>query len=271
MSPQFTSRATGSRDDVRLGIDFGGTGIKGAAVDLATGELAGPKRRLATPRESTPTAVLEVFRQVIEHNPAVDGPVGFTVPGRVRNGVVEIAPNIDPSWVGLDAAGFLADELGREVAVINDADAAALAELEYGAAKGRSGTVLVTTLGTGIGAGLLHDGVLVPNVEVGHLAMHGTEAEKWAATSVREHLNLPWSEWAERLTEFYRLMERVFAPELIVVGGGVSKAHDRFLPEIAIDTEIVPAQLFNRAGIVGCALRTRDAGITPRPVPPQRA
>lgn len=259
MSPQFTSKATGRRDDVRLGIDFGGTGIKGAAVDLATGELAGPKRRLETPRESTPQAVLEVFREILDFNPAVDGPVGITIPGLVRDGVVGIAPNVHPAWKGLDADAFLTEGLGREVTVVNDADAAALAEARYGAAHGRGGTVLVTTLGTGIGAGLLRNGELVPNVEVGWLSLHGTEAEKWAATSAKEHLNLSWSAWAERLTEFYRMMERLFAPDVIVVGGGVSKAHDKFLPQIEVDTEIVPAQLFNRAGIVGCALQTLGA------------
>lgn len=259
MTPQFTSRATGERDDVRLGIDFGGTGIKGAAVDLATGELAGPKRRLETPRPATPAAVVEVLREVIDHNPRVDGPVGITVPGQVRDGVVGIAPNIHGDWQGLDAAAFLSEELGREVSVVNDADAAALAEHRFGAARGRSGTVLVTTLGTGIGAGLLRDGVLVPNIEVGHLTLHDMPAEQWAATSAREHLNLSWQEWAERLTEFYRIMERVFSPDLVVVGGGVSKAHEKFLPFIDVDVEMVPAELRNRAGIVGCALRTYGA------------
>ncbi|MFC6154755.1 polyphosphate--glucose phosphotransferase [Nocardioides yefusunii] len=256
MSPQFTSKATGARDDVRIGIDFGGTGIKGAAVDLATGELAGPKRRLDTPRVSTPDAVLAVFREVLEFNPRVDGPVGITVPGIVADGVIGRAPNIHPDWVGLDAAAFLTEGLQREVSLINDADAAALAEHRYGAAAGRNGTVLVTTLGTGIGAGLLRDGVLVPNVEVGHIPMHGTEAEKWASTSARELVNLSWTQWAERLTEVYGLFERIFTPDLIVVGGGVSKAHEKFLPHVEVTTEIVPATLRNRAGIVGCALLT---------------
>ena len=258
MTPQFTPKAVGARDDVRLGIDFGGTGIKGAAVDLADGTFAGPKRRLDTPRVSTPAAVVEAFREVLEFNPRVDGPIGVTVPGIIREGVVGRAPNIHPDWHGLDAPAFLTEQLGREVTVLNDADAAALAEHRFGAARGRSGTVIVTTLGTGIGSGLLRDGELVPNVEAGHMELRGGMAEHWAATSVREHLNLPWEEWAERLTEFYRLVERVFTPDLIVVGGGVSKAHEKFLPFIDLDTEIVPAQLRNRAGIVGCALRTLD-------------
>lgn len=256
MTPQFTPKAVGARDDVRLGIDFGGTGIKGAAVDLADGSLAGPKRRLDTPRPATPTAVVEVFREVLEFNPRVDGPVGVTVPGIIRAGVVGRAPNIHPGWHGLDAPAYLSEHLDREVTVINDADAAALAEHRFGAAKGRQGTVIVTTLGTGIGSGLLRDGVLVPNVEAGHMELHGGMAEHYAATSAREHLNLPWEEWAGRLTEFYRLVERIFTPDLIVVGGGVSKAHEKFLPLIDVSTEIVPAQLRNRAGIVGCALRT---------------
>lgn len=245
-----------SAPDVRLGIDFGGTGIKGAAVDLTTGTFAGPRRRIDTPEVSTPAAVVEVFREIIDFLEVPNGPVGVAVPGIVKHGVVGTAANIHPNWQGLDAHAYLTDALGREVTVLNDADAAGLAELRYGAAKGRDGLVVVTTLGTGIGSAFFMDGVLVPNTELGHMQLHGMVAEQWAATSARERDALSWEEWAVRLTEFYRLVERVFSPELVVVGGGVSKAYEKFLPYVEIDTELVPAVLRNRAGIIGAALAT---------------
>lgn len=240
--------------DVRFGIDFGGTGIKGAPVDLATGEFTAPRTRIPTPSESTPEAVTEIFAQMLTKHPQVTGPVGVTIPGIVRHGVVGLAPNIHPSWEGVDADALLTKALDREVHVINDADAAGQAEATLGAAKGRTGLVIVTTLGTGIGSGFMYDGRLVPNVELGHLEIGGRVAEHWAATSIREKESLSWEEWAERLTAYYRHLERLFSPELFVVGGGVSKSSEHFLPLVEIDTEIIPAALKNRAGIVGAAL-----------------
>jgi len=177
-----------------------------------------------------------------------------TVPGVVRHGVVHSAANIDPAWLGADADALFTEATGRDVHVVNDADAAGLAEVRYGAARGRQGLVIVTTLGTGIGSALVYDGVLVPNSELGHLEIDGHVAEKRAANSVRENHELSWEKWAERLTTYYRTLEKLFSPDLFVVGGGVSKKAAHFLPLLELDTEIVPATLRNKAGIVGAAL-----------------
>ncbi len=190
--------------------------------------------------------------------------VGITVPGVMKRGVVHSAPNIDPAWIGTDADALFSEALGREVHLINDADAAGLAEVEYGAARGRRGLVIVTTLGTGIGSALVHDGVLVPNSELGHVQIDGRVAEQHAANSIRERDDLSWQEWAGRLTVYYRTLERLFTPELFVVGGGVSQQSEEFLPLIEIDTEIVPATLRNRAGIIGAALLGQPRGREPQ-------
>jgi polyphosphate glucokinase len=237
-----------------FGIDFGGSGIKGAPVDLDKGEFAAERVRIDTPQPSTPTAVADVFAELLGRFDDSDGPVGVTVPGVVMHGVVHSAANIDAAWVGEDADRLITDRTGRDVHVVNDADAAGLAEVRYGAAKGRGGLVIVTTLGTGIGSAMVYDGVLVPNSELGHLEIDGHDAEKRAAASVRERHDLSWEEWARRLTTYYRKLEHLFSPELFVVGGGVSKKADRFLHLIDIDTEIIPAELLNAAGIVGAAL-----------------
>lgn len=236
-----------------IGIDFGGSGIKAALVDLNTGQLAADRERIDTPEKSTPEAVAEVMAELLERFAAPDSPVGVTVPGVVRAGVVGSAANIDEHWIGCDASSFLSDRLKRTVQVINDADAAGIAEMQYGAAKGRRGLVILTTLGTGIGSALLYDGVLIPNTELGHLELDGHVAESRAANSAREDHDLTWEHWARRLTAYYSALERLFSPDLIVVGGGVSKQADKFLPLLDIRTEIVPAQLGNDAGIVGAA------------------
>jgi polyphosphate glucokinase len=237
-----------------FGIDFGGSGIKGAPVDLGTGEFAQERVRIDTPQPATPDAVAKVFAELIGRFEDSTGPVGVTVPGVVKNGVVHSAANIDSHWIGEDADKLFTDATGRDVHVVNDADAAGLAELRYGAAKGRTGLVILTTLGTGIGSAFLYDGVLVPNSELGHLEIDGHDAESRAASSVKEKKELSWEEWAKRLTTYYRQLERLFSPDLFVVGGGISKKSDKFLPLVEIDTEIVPAQLLNNAGIVGAAL-----------------
>ena len=237
-----------------FGIDFGGTGIKGAPVDLDRGALAGERARIKTPSPSTPEAVAEVFVELLGRYPDSSGPVGVTVPGVVRHGVVRSAANIDEAWVGTDADRLFTEATGREVHVVNDADAAGLAEVRYGAAKGRSGLVIVTTLGTGIGSALVHNGVLVPNSELGHLEIDGHDAESRAANSAREREDLSMTRWAKRLTTYYRTLEMLFSPDLIVVGGGISKQSEDFLPLIEIETEIVPATLLNKAGMVGAAL-----------------
>src|SRR3954471_13924309 len=248
--------------DLPFGIDFGGTGIKGAPVDLEKGEFALERERIKTPSPSTPEAVAEVFVDLLGRFPDSRGAVGVTVPGVVRHGVVHSAANIDEAWIGTDADRLFTDATGRDVHVVNDADAAGLAEVRYGAARGRSGLVIVTTLGTGIGSALVFIGVLVPNSELGHLEIDGHDAESRAANSAREREDLSWKHWAERLTKYYRTLERLFSPELFVVGGGVSKESDHFLPLLEIDTEIIPATLRNQAGVVGAALYASEGGGT---------
>jgi len=244
-----------------FGIDFGGTGIKGAPVDLRVGDFAHDRVRIDTPKPASPQAVAGVFQQIVDSFEASSTPVGVTVPGIVRHGVVLSAANIDKSWINQDADAIFTEALGREVHVVNDADAAGLAEVEYGAAKGRRGLVMVITLGTGIGSAMIFDGQLVPNSEMGHLEIDGAVAETRAATSAREREGLSWQDWSERLTAYFRHLERLFTPDLFVVGGGVSKSWGKFGHLIEIGTEIVPATLQNRAGIVGAALvAQRKAG-----------
>jgi polyphosphate glucokinase len=242
-----------------FGIDFGGSGIKGAPVDLKKGEFAADRVRIDTPQPATPDAVAKVFAELLGKFDDSKGPVGVTVPGVVKNGVVHSAANIDKHWIDEDADRLFTGATGREVRVVNDADAAGLAEVRYGAAKGRMGLVILTTLGTGIGSAFLYDGVLVPNTELGHLEIDGHDAESRAASSVKVKKDLSWEEWAERLTAYYRHLEDLFSPDLFVVGGGVSKQSDKFLPLIAIETEIIPAQLLNAAGIIGAALYATES------------
>jgi polyphosphate glucokinase len=248
------SSAPAQADGHPFGIDFGGTGIKGAPVDLTTGEFASERVRTPTPRPATPEAVAAVFVELVAQFPSSSAPVGVTVPGVVRHGIVGSAANIDKSFIGADADAIFTEALRRDVHVVNDADAAGLAEVQYGAAKGESGLVIVTTLGTGIGSALIYNGVLVPNSELGHLEIDGHNAESRAASSVRTAEGLTYAEWAERLTTYYSTVENLFSPDLFVVGGGVSKDADQFLPLIRIKTPIVPATLRNTAGIVGAAL-----------------
>ena len=237
-----------------FGIDFGGSGIKGAPVDLDRGDFAADRVKIKTPQPSTPGAVASVFVELLGRFPDSTGPVGVTVPAVVRHGIVSSAANIDRAWIGADADALFTRATGRDVHIVNDADAAGLAEARYGAAAGRRGLVIVTTLGTGIGSAIVYDGVLVPNSELGHLEIDGHDAESRAASSAREKEGLSFPEWAERLTLYYRTVEKLFSPDLIVVGGGVSKDAAEFLHLVDIETEIVPARLQNRAGIVGAAL-----------------
>jgi polyphosphate glucokinase len=250
---------TAKTSGLPFGIDFGGSGIKGAPVDTEAGEFTEERVRIDTPQPSTPDAVAGVFADLLATFPSSTGPVGVTVPGVVVKGVVHSAANIDKHWIGEDMDRLITDRTGRDVHVVNDADAAGLAEVRYGAAKGRRGLVIVTTLGTGIGSALVYDGVLIPNSELGHIEIDGHDAEKRAASSAKEREDLSYEEWAGRLTTYYRKLERLFSPELFVVGGGVSKKADKFLPLVDIETEILPAQLRNAAGIVGAALYASEA------------
>jgi polyphosphate glucokinase len=242
-----------------FGIDFGGSGIKGAPVDLGTGEFAAERTRVETPSGGKPQDVAAVVADLVAKGAADGAPVGITVPGVVVRGVVKSAANIDESWIYTDAVTMFSDRLHRDVVVVNDADAAGLAEVRYGAARDESGLVVVTTLGTGIGTALVYDGVLVPNAELGHIEIGGKDAESLTANSVREKKDLSWKEWAERLTDYYRTLERLLSPDLFVVGGGVSKHADKYLPLLEIDTRIVPATLRNTAGIVGAAVLAAEA------------
>ena len=238
-----------------LGIDIGGSGIKGAPVDLDAGDFAEKRLKILTPHPATPDAVAEVVDQIVDHFAEQTGgsPIGVTVPAVVIRGTVLSAANIDPAWVNTDAEALIQEHTGRSATVLNDADAAGLAELHYGAAKGVDGVVILTTLGTGIGTALISGGKLVPNTELGHLEIDGYDAERRAASSVKENEGLSWEEYVERLQVYYDTIEKLFSPDLIVVGGGVSKDADHFLPKLKLRATIVPAQLRNKAGIIGAA------------------
>ena len=237
-----------------LGVDIGGSGIKAALVDTVAGDFSSERERIPTPDPATPEAVIDTVARLADRFGA-EGPVGVGVPAVVRLGCTQTASNIHEDWIDYPAEAALARALARPVALLNDADAAGVAEMRYGAGKGRMGTVLLLTLGTGIGSALFRDGVLVPNLELGHLYLRKSKhvAEKRAAANVRKEEDLDWEEWSGRLEEYLRHVEALVRPDLIVIGGGVSRKHDRFLPLIDLDTEIVPARLHNRAGIVGAA------------------
>lgn len=236
-----------------LGIDIGGTGVKGAVVETAKGRLLTDRFRLDTPHPATPDAVADCVAQIAA-NFSWSGPIGCTFPGVVKDGVIRTAANVDPSWIGTDAAAVFGAATGSTVAIVNDADAAGEAEVRFGAARGRSGVVLTITLGTGIGSALTIDGVLVPNTELGHLPLHGDDAERWAAASVRERLDLDWADFASRVDDYLCLVESLLWPDLFVIGGGVSKKAAEFLPLLTCRTPVVPAELRNEAGIVGGAI-----------------
>jgi len=236
-----------------FGVDIGGTGIKGAPVDLRKGKLSDDRFRVPTPQPATPDAVAAVVREVLDHFDW-QGEFGCTFPAAVQHGMVRTAANVDQSWIGTDADKLLASATGRQPLVVNDADAAGVAEVRFGAAKDQDGVVLVSTLGTGIGSALLVDGQLVPNTELGHVELDGHDAESRASESARERENLSWADWAARLTRYYQHLENLFWPDLIVVGGGVSKNADQWLHLVETRTELVPATLLNNAGIVGAAV-----------------
>ena len=238
-----------------LGIDIGGSGIKGAPADLDKGEFALPRLRIPTPRPATPQACAQVMDEIVEHfGDETAGPVGITVPAPVIHGVTPSMANLDQSWAGFAAQDFLAERLHRPVRLVNDADAAGIAEMRFGAGRGKGGLVIMTTLGTGIGTALFYDGVLIPNSELGHMEVDGHDAETRASSGYREREGLSWKKWAKSLQRYYAALERLLCPDLFIVGGGVSKKHDRFLPLLDLRTPIVPAQLRNEAGIIGAAL-----------------
>jgi polyphosphate glucokinase len=238
-----------------FGIDIGGSGIKGGLVDLETGELDGERLRIVTPQPSTPDAVADVVAEIVEKF-GWTGPVGVTLPCVIKHGVALTAANVDKGWVDTDAATLFARRLGREaggVVVLNDADAAGMAEVRYGAGKDQPGVVVLLTFGTGIGSAVFLDGKLVPNTEFGHLEVDGHDAEKRAAASVKDEKDLSWEEWTHRVSRYLRTLEDLIWPDLVIAGGGVSKKADKWLPLLKVRTKVVPAALKNDAGIVGAA------------------
>ena len=245
-------------DNVVMGVDIGGTGIKGAPVDLDKGELAGERFRILTPKPATPKAVADVVGEVVEHF-NWNGPVGATFPAVVKDGVTLSAANVDKEWIGANADEIFTKRLDMPVTVLNDADAAGLAEMRYGAGRDRKGVVIMVTLGTGIGCGMFLDGKLVPNIELGHIEIDGKDAETQAADSVRVRKELSWKKYAPRVEAYIRKLDALIWPDLIILGGGASKKADKFLPLIKVRPEVVPAQLLNEAGIVGAALAAAEA------------
>jgi polyphosphate glucokinase len=241
-----------------IGIDVGGTGIKAAVVETATGELATPRVRVETPHPAVPKAMIKAAAGIVAGlAPELHAGVGF--PAVIMGGIVKTAANIDPSWIGVDADTSFTEALGRPLVVGNDADAAGLAEMRFGAGRGQAGTVLMLTLGTGIGSALFRDGVLVPNTELGHLQLRGKDAERRAAASIRVSKGLSWHAWAKRLAEYLDEIDRLLWPDLVILGGGISKEADKFIDELPSRARCVPAALQNQAGIVGAAMLAAEA------------
>ncbi|MCU1425092.1 MAG: hypothetical protein JWM51_1383 [Microbacteriaceae bacterium] len=238
-----------------LGIDIGGTGIKGALVNVDTGELLSDRVKRPTPTGGEPDAILQTVLGIIaDFGPAADGvPVGVCFPAIVRHGRTMSAANVSKKWIGLEAEALFEKGLGRDITFVNDADAAGVAEVRFGAAKGVEGLALLTTLGTGIGTAMIYNGVLVPNSELGHLEMNGKDAEKQASFAAKERHDLSYKRWAGRLQQYYTMLEALLSPDLFIVGGGVSKNFAEFLPLLDLATPIVPATLRNNAGILGAA------------------
>lgn len=242
-----------------LGIDIGGSGIKGAPVDVKKGALAGDRFRIPTPQPAVPEAVAEVVGEIANHF-GYTGPTGITFPGVVKDGIVHSAANVDKTWIDTDGVALFSPHIGGAAHVVNDADAAGIAEIRFGAGREQSGVVILLTLGTGIGSAVFNNGVLVPNTEFGHLQIRGKAAEKRAAESIREEKDLSWKKWAKEISVFLDQMEILFSPDLFIIGGGVSKKADKFIPHIKTkqSVPIVPAKMQNQAGIIGAAYLARD-------------
>ena len=246
-----------------FGIDIGGSGIKGAPVDLSRGELATERHRIPTPEGAKPEAVAKVVGKVVAHF-GWDGPIGCTFPAVVKDGFTCTAANVDKSWIGINARKLLAKATKLPVTVVNDADAAGIAEMGFGAGRKRRGVVVMITLGTGLGSAVFLDGNLVPNSELGHLEIDGHDAESKASDRARQEEDLTWGKWAKRLSTYLQRLDGLLWPDLIILGGGVSKKSSKFIPLLNVRCEVVPARLLNNAGIVGAALAARD-GAPPRP------
>jgi polyphosphate glucokinase len=236
-----------------LGIDIGGSGMKAAVVDVRTGKLLTDRYRVKTPDPSTPEAMAKVVAQLARHF-NWRGPIGCGMPGPVKDGRIMTANNIDKSWLGVVAHQVFSKACGQKVVVINDADAAALAEMKFGAGRNVRGVVVLLTLGTGIGSAVFHDGVLVPNTELGQIELDGKNAEKFASARVRKSKNMGWKKWAKHVARYVETVEHLMWPDLIFIGGGVSKRANKFIPRIKTQAKVLPAKLQNNAGIIGAAL-----------------
>jgi len=241
-----------------MGDDTGGTGTKGAPVDIGRGVLADDRLRILTPKPATPKAVADVVSEVVEHFDCKRC-IGATFPAVVKDGVTLSAANVDQEWVGVNAAELFGERLSSPVTVLNDADAAGLAEMRFGAGRDQNGVVVIITLGTGIGCGLFASGQLVPNTELGHIEIDGKDAESIAADSVRERKDLSWKKYAQRVETYLRRLDALIWPDLIIIGGGASKKAEQLLPHIDVRPPVVPAKLQNEAGIVGAALAAAEA------------
>jgi polyphosphate glucokinase len=259
--PRDVVDATGR--NVAIGVDVGGSGIKAAAVDLDTGELISPRHRVPTPQPSAPAAVIASIARMIKKIQAevvIDAsvPVGVGFPAVVIDGVTKSAANVDPGWVDFDADTALERVLRRPVHLVNDADAAGVAEMRFGAGMGQGGTVFLITLGTGTGSALFYDGLLVPNLELGHMEIRGRDAERRSAAAARLKRGLSWKAWGMDLDEHLLAIEKLFSPKLFIIGGGVSKRSERFIPRLTVRAAVVPAKLLNDAGIVGAAMAAAE-------------
>ena len=239
-----------------LGIDVGGSGIKGAPVDTETGRLLGERVRFKTPKGAEPEPIARVVDEIAR---SFDwkGPIGIGFPAPIKGGITLMAANVSPKWVGLNADELFTKITNCDCTMINDADAAGLAEMKFGAGQGQPGTVIIITLGTGIGTAIFHRGILLPNTEFGHLEMNKRDAEHRASDAARQREGLSWKKYAKRLNRYLAAMEKLFWPDLFIVGGGISRDSERYLPLLTIETPIIPAQLLNEAGIVGAALAAR--------------
>ncbi len=239
------------------GIDIGGSGIKGALVDATRGTLAGDRLRVDTPQPSTPAAVADAVKTLIGMA-NYNGPVGCTFPAIVKSGVMWSAANVDKEWIGTDGKTLFTDTVGMPFHVLNDADAAGVAEMTFGAGQGMQGIVMMLTFGTGIGSAVFHNGVLLPNTEFGHLELNGKIAEARASARVKEEKDLSWAKWGERVNTFLRHLDFIFSPDMFIIGGGISKRFDRFMPYIQINAKVVPARYLNDSGIVGAAMAAAE-------------
>lgn len=240
-----------------LGIDIGGSGIKGAIVDINKGEFVTERHRIETPTPSTPEAVAQVVAELAHHF-QYQGPIGCTFPAVVQHGVILTAANVDQSWINTDGEALFRAATGCPVHVLNDADAAGVAEMHFGAGRDRKGVVIMLTFGTGIGSAIFIDGHLLPNTEFGHMKIRGKDAEHRASARVRTEKDLSWKQWSKRVNEFLGQMEFLFSPDLFIIGGGVSKKFAKFAPHLSVRAELQPAQLLNDAGIIGAAMAAAE-------------